>query len=140
MKIAVKKLYKDAQLPKTMRAGDAAMDFYAYKDYEIKPGERIIVETGVVIAIPNGYWGNVRDRGGLPAKHGIHTMGGVFDSNYRGEVQIILINLGSEIYNIKVGDRICQMIIEKHEDLEVEEVDELDETNRGEGRFASSGY
>ncbi|MBT4516916.1 MAG: dUTP diphosphatase [Candidatus Komeilibacteria bacterium] len=140
MKIPVKKLHKDAQLPQMMKEGDAAMDFYSYKDYEIKPGARIIVETGVAIAIPRGYWGNVRDRGGLPAKHGIHTMGGVFDSNYRGEVQIILINLGSEIYNIKVGDRICQMIIEKHEDLEVEEVDELDETNRGEGRFASSGY
>lgn len=140
MKIKAKKLYPDAQLPKMMRNGDAAMDFYSYKDYEIKSGERVIVETGIAIAIPRGYWGNVRDRGGLPAKHGIHTMGGVFDSNYRGEVQIIMINLGAEIYNIKKGDRICQMIIEKHEDVEVEEVDELDDTNRGENRFASTGY
>jgi len=69
-----------------------------------------------------------------------HTMAGVFDSNYRGEVQIILINLGQEKYRINKGDRICQMIVEKHEDLEIEEVDELDETNRGENRFASSGY
>ena len=140
MKILAKKLYPDAQLPQTMRPGDAAMDFYAYRDYELKPGQRVIVETGVAIAIPLGYWGNVRDRGGLPAKHGIHTMGGVFDSNYRGDVSIIMINLGQEIYNIKKGDRIAQMIIEKHEDIEVEEASELDDTNRGENRFASSGY
>lgn len=140
MKIPAKKLYPDAELPKMMKDGDAAMDFYAYKDYEIKPGQRAIVETGVAIAIPSGYWGNVRDRGGLPAKHGIHTMGGVFDSNYRGEVQIIMINLGQETYKIEKGHRICQMIIERHELVEIEEVEELDDTNRGAGRFASSGY
>lgn len=140
MKLQAKKLYSDAQLPQMIKEGDAAMDFYSYKDYELAPGQKIIAETGVAIAIPRGYWGNVRDRSGLAAKHGIHTMAGVFDSNYRGEVQIILINLGKEKYKINKGDRICQMIIEKHEDLEIEEVEELDETNRGEGRFASSGY
>ncbi|MFA6466273.1 MAG: dUTP diphosphatase [Patescibacteria group bacterium] len=140
MIIKAKKLYIDAQLPQMMKEGDAAMDFYSYKDYELSPGEKVIVETGVAIAIPRGYWGNVRDRSGLAAKHSLHTMGGVFDSNYRGEVQIVLINLSQEIYNIKKGDRICQMIIERHEDLEVVEVEQLDETNRGEERFASSGY
>lgn len=140
MKISAKKLHKDAELPKMMKEGDAAMDFYSYKDYELNPGQKVIVETGVAIAIPRGYWGNVRDRSGLAAKHDIHTMGGVFDSNYRGEVQVILINLGQEKYNIKKGERICQMIVEKHEDLEIEEVEDLDDTNRGEGRFASSGY
>ncbi|MBU1202923.1 dUTP diphosphatase [Patescibacteria group bacterium] len=140
MKIKAKKIYPDAQMPQTMRPGDAAMDFYSYRDYEIKPGERIIVETGIAIAIPDGYWGNVRDRGGLPAKHGIHTMGGVFDSNFRGEVQIIMINLGQETYKIAKGHRICQMIIERHETVELEEVDELDETNRGDNMLASSGY
>ena len=140
MKIKAKKIYPDAVLPQTMRAGDAAMDFYAYKDYQIKAGQRIVVSTGLAIAIPDGYWGNVRDRGGLAAKHGIHTMAGVIDSNYRGEVQVVIINLGSEDYSIKKGDRICQMIIERHEQVELYEVEELDETNRGEGRFASSGY
>ena len=140
MKIKAKKLYKDAQLPQTMRDGDAAMDFYSYKDYEIKPGERIIAETGVIVAIPDGYWGNVRDRSGLAAKHGIHTMAGVIDSNYRGEIQVVIINMGSEVYNIKKGHRICQMIIERHEKIELEEVEELDKTNRGEGSLASSGY
>lgn len=140
MKIKAKKLSPDAILPQMMKAGDAAMDFYSYKDYRLKPGEKIVIETGVAIAIPRGYWGNVRDRSGLAAKHSLHTMGGVFDSNYRGEVQIVMINLSQEIYNIKKGDRICQMIIEKHEDIEIEEVVELDQTNRGENRFASSGY
>lgn len=140
MKIKAKKLFPEAILPQAMRPGDAAMDFYSLKDYLIKVGERVIVETGVAIAIPDGFWGNIRDRGGLPAKHGIHTMGGVFDSNYRGDVSIIMVNLGQEDYQIKKGDRIAQMIIEKHEDIEIEEVSDLDQTNRGESRFASSGY
>ena len=140
MQIKAKKLYPDAQLPQMLKEGDAAMDFYSYRDYQLDPGQTIIVETGVAVAIPRGYWGNVRDRSGLAAKHSLHTIGGVFDSNYRGEVQVIMINLGSEIYNIKKGDRICQMIIARHEDVEIEETDELDETNRGENRFASTGY
>lgn len=140
MKIKAKKLYPDAILPKSMRDGDAALDLYSYRDYTLKPGGRVVVDTGVVFAIPKGYWGNVRDRGGLPAKHGIHTMGGVLDSNYRGDLGIILVNLSKETYQIKKGDRIAQMIIEKHESIEIEEVAELDATNRGENRFASSGY
>jgi dUTP pyrophosphatase len=140
MQIKAKKLYPDAQLPQMMRTGDAAMDFYSYKDYELRPGQRVIVETGVAIAIPDGYWGNIRDRGGLAGKHGLHTLAGVMDSNYRGEVQVVMMNLSQEDYNIKKGDRIAQMIIAKHEIVELEEVNELDQTNRGEGRLASSGY
>lgn len=140
MEIKIKKIYSDAQFPQTMRQGDAAMDFYAYKDYTIKPGQRIIVETGVAIAIPEGYWGNVRDRSGLAGKHGLHTLAGVIDSNYRGEIQVIIINLSQETYQIKKGDRIAQMIIAKHESIELIEASELDKTNRGEGRLASSGY
>lgn len=140
MKIKAKKLYPDAQLPKMMREGDAAMDFYAYQDYEFLPGQSQMVATGVAMAIPLGYWGNVRDRSGLAAKHSIHTMAGVIDANYRGEIQIVMINLGSEVYHIKKGDRICQIIIAKHEQIELEEVDKLDNTNRGEDGFASTGY
>jgi len=140
MKIKAKKIYPDAELPKMMREGDAALDLYSQNDYTLKPGERTVVGTGVAMAIPTGYWGNVRDRGGLPFKHGIHTMGGVVDSNYRGEIKVIVINLGQEEYTIKKGDRVCQMIIHQHEIVEFEEVDELDETNRGKDGFASSGY
>jgi len=140
MKIKVKKLYQDAIIPQVMRVGDAAVDFYAYKNYIMKPGERIIVETGVAIAIPEGYWGNVRDRSGLAGKHGLHIMAGVIDSNYRGEIQVVIVNLGQETYQIEKGHRICQMIIEKHENIETSEVDELNQTNRGEDKLASSGY
>lgn len=140
MKIKAKKLYPDAQLPQMMRQGDAALDLYAQEEHTLKPGERTIVGTGVAMAIPMGYWGNIRDRGGLPLKHGIHTMGGVVDSNYRGEIKVIMINLSDEEYTIKKGDRICQMIVHQHEVIDFEEVDELDNTNRGEDGFASSGY
>ena len=140
MKIKIKKLYPDAQLPQTMRSGDAGIDFYSYKDYELKPGQRVIVETGVIAVVPDGYWGNIRDRGGLAGKHGLHTLAGVMDSNYRGEVQVVIMNLSQEAYKIKKGDRIAQTIIAKHETVELDEVDELDQTNRGEGRLASSGY
>ncbi|MFA6307895.1 MAG: dUTP diphosphatase [Patescibacteria group bacterium] len=140
MKIKAKKIYPDAILPQAMRKGDAAFDIYSYKDYALQPGQSILAQTGVALAIPFGYWGNIRDRSGLAAKHNIHTMAGVIDSNYRGEIKISLINLGQEIYNIKKGDRICQMIIERHEQVELDEVEKLDETNRGEDGFASSGY
>lgn len=140
MKIKAKKIYPDAQLPQMMRDGDAALDLYAYDNYTLKPDERTTVGTGVAMAIPEGYWGNIRDRGGLPFKHGIHTMGGVVDSNYRGEIKVIVINLGQEEYTIKKGDRVCQMIVHQHEKVEFEEVDELGTTNRGEDGFASSGY
>ena len=139
MIIKVKKLYSDAQLPQTMRPGDAAMDFYAYKDYELKPGQRVVVETGVAIAIPLGYWGNVRDRSGLPAKHGIHTMGGVFDAGYRGEYNTHLVNLSDKPYTIETGDKVSQLIIYPVEIAELEESDELSDTSRGEGRFGSTG-
>lgn len=140
MKIKAKKLYPEAILPQTMRPGDAAMDFYSLKDYLIKVGERVIVETGVAIAIPNGFWGNIRDRSGLAAKHGLHTIAGVIDPNYRGEILVAMVNLGGEDYQIKAGDRIAQMLIQKFEDIEIEESSDLEETNRGEKGFGSSGY
>lgn len=139
MEIKVKKIDEQAILPKTMNPGDAAMDFSSLKDYTIEPGEKIIVETGIAVAIPEGYWGNIRDRSGLAAKNGIHTLAGVIDSNYRGEIRIVLINLGKEVYNIKRGDRIAQMLIQKHEEININEVNELDETVRGENRFGSTG-
>lgn len=139
MDIKIKKIDDKAILPQTMNTGDAGMDFSSLKDYTIQPGEKMIVETGIALAIPEGYWGNIRDRSGLAARNAIHTLAGVIDSNYRGEIRIVLINLGKEVYNIKAGDRIAQMIIEKHEQINVKQVNELDETNRGENRFGSTG-
>ncbi len=140
MEIKIKKLNNKAILPQAMRPGDAAVDLYSSVDLELKPQERKLVATGIAVAIPQGYWGSIRDRSGLAAQHGLHTLAGVLDSNYRGEILIVMINLGQEKYQIKAGDRIAQMIIEKHEEFSWQEVENLGESNRGEGRFSSSGY
>jgi dUTP pyrophosphatase len=140
MKIKIKKLKDSAILPKMMRPGDAALDLYAVEDVVIKVDQRVVVATGIAIEIPDGYVGNVRDRTGISFKHGLHTMAGVIDSNYRGDISVLMINLGTEDYQIKAGDRIAQIMVHKIENIELEEVGELSETERGEQRFASSGY
>jgi dUTP pyrophosphatase len=139
MKLKVKKLDKSIELPKHQREGDAAIDIRAGENCVIKAGERKIVKSGLAFELPKGYAGLIWDRGGMAAKHGIHTMAGVLDSNYRGELVIVLKNLSDEDFEIKKGDRIAQMLIQKIEEIEIEEVDELGSTDRGEGRFLSSG-
>ena len=139
MIIKIKKLEKSIELPKYQRVGDAAMDIKAGEDYMLRAGERKVVKTGLAFEIPRGYAGLIWDRGGMAANHGIHTMAGVLDSNYRGELMIVLKNLSGVDFEIKKGDRIAQMLIQKVEEVEVEEVDELSSTERGEGRFMSSG-
>jgi len=135
-----KKINDKATTPTFGSKHSAAMDFYSCQDVELQPGDYTLVETGIVVEIPEGYWGNIRDRSGLAAKHAIHTLAGVIDSDYRGEIKIVLINLSKETYNIKIGDRIAQMIISKHESPMLEEVSELEDTDRGEGSFGSTGY
>lgn len=140
MKIKIKKLNAQAILPQAMRPGDAAVDLYACADAELAPGQRANISTGIAVALPEAYWGSIRDRGGLAAQHGLHTLAGVLDANYRGEIIVVMINLSQEKYQIKTGDRIAQMIIQKHETVEWQEVEDLGESNRGQGRFSSSGY
>lgn len=140
MIIKIKKLVPEATLPQIAKVGDAAMDLVACKDYALAKGEKVLISTGIAMAIPAGFWGNIRDRSGLAAKHGLHTIAGVIDPNYRGEILVAMVNLGSEDYQIKAGDRIAQMLIQKFEDIEIEESSELEETNRGEKGFGSSGY
>jgi dUTP pyrophosphatase len=140
MKIKIKKLVPEAILPQVSRVGDCAMDLVSCKDYVISKGEKILISTGIAVEIPAGFWGNIRDRSGLAAKHGLHTIAGVIDPNYRGEILVAMLNLGTEDYNIKAGDRIAQMLIQKFEDIEIEESENLEETNRGANNFGSSGY
>ena len=139
-KIKIKRLDKSIELPKFQREGDAALDIRSSEDCVLKVGERRVVKTGLIFEIPLGYAGLIWDRGGMAAKHGIHTMAGVLDSNYRGELMIVLKNLSEEDFNIEKGMRIAQMLIQKVENMDVEEVEEVSDTNRGEGRFSSSGY
>ncbi|MCB9802827.1 dUTP diphosphatase [Candidatus Nomurabacteria bacterium] len=140
MKIKVKKLKEQAVLPQMMRQGDAAFDLSSCENFLLKSNETKIISTGLALEIPENYVGNIRDRSGLAAKHGLHTLAGIIDSNYRGEIGVVMVNLSKEDYQIKIGDRVAQMLIQKIEVVDFEEVQELSETNRGENGFNSSGY
>lgn len=139
MKIQVKKLHPEAKIPDFSHPGDAGMDLYSVADIVLKPGERASVPIGLAIAIPDGYVSLIWDKGGPSHKFGIKTLGGVADCGYRGEYLVGLVNLSQEDFEIKVGQKIAQLLIQKVEHPEVEEVTELDETSRGDGRFGSTG-
>jgi dUTP pyrophosphatase len=111
------------------------------QDVELAPGERALVPTGLRLAIPRGFEGQVRPRSGLAARHGVTVLNapGTIDSDYRGEVCVILINLGSELYTISHGHRIAQLVIAPTVRAELVEVESLDTTGRGEGGFGSTG-
>lgn len=111
-------------------------------DFTLKPGERAIVPTGIAVAIPDGYAGFVQPRSGLAANHGVGIVNspGLIDSHYRGEIKVILVNLDPrEPFEIRRGEKICQLVFQKVERADFEEVDKLDTTARGEGGFGSTG-
>ena len=139
MKIKFKKLNNDAIIPSFSRDGDAGMDIYCDSDVVVMPGEITAVPTGVSMELPSGYVSLIWDRSGLALKSGIKTMGGVLDSGFRGEVKVIMTNLSNERFEVKKGARVAQMIIQKYEVPEVEIVEELSDSVRGEGGFGSSG-
>jgi len=139
MKIKIKKLKVQAVLPTVGYQGDAGLDLYALEDYELKPGERHVFFVGLALEFPAGYVGFIKDRGSLPKNAGLHAIGGVFDSGYRGEYNVNLINLSQESYKIKVGDKIAQLVIMPFLQTELEEVDELSSSERGGGSFGSTG-
>lgn len=130
-------------LPKYQTELSAGMDLYANIDEPttLKPLERKLVKTGLFISLPKGYEAQVRPRSGLAFKSGITVLNspGTIDADYRGEIGVILVNLSSQDFTINDGDRIAQIVIAKHETAIWEEVENLDETNRGEGGFGSSG-
>jgi dUTP pyrophosphatase len=121
----------------------AGMDLRANlnEDIILKPLARILVPTGLFIQLPEGYEAQIRPRSGLALKHGITVLNtpGTIDADYRGEIGVILVNLSQEDFLIKNGERICQMIISKHESANWVEVNVLDETNRGAGGFGHTG-
>lgn len=139
MKVKLKKLNPDATLPSYAHPGDVGLDVYSLEDHELKPGERHIFFVGFAMEFPVGYASIVKDKSGLPKNGGIHTMGGVYDAGYRGEYNINLINLGDEPYKINKGDKIAQILILPIELAQFEEVEELSDSKRGEGRFGSTG-
>lgn len=130
-------------LPKYQTELSAGMDLYANIDEPItlKSLERILVKTGLFISLPKGYEAQVRPRSGLAFKNGITVLNtpGTIDADYRGEIGVILVNLSADDFTINDGDRIAQLVIAKYETAIWEEVENLDETERGEGGFGSSG-
>ena len=139
MQLPVKKFHPDAKLPAYAHQTDAGMDLFTVEDFTLRPGEHRIVPTGVGFAVPVGYAALTWDKGGVALKRHIKVMGGVFDSDYRGELLIGLTNLGKEPQTFIVGDKIAQIIIQAIENVDLVEVEEFDETARGEGRFGSTG-
>ena len=139
MKIKIKKLNLEAKLPNYAHPGDVGLDLYSLEDYDLKPGERKIFFVGFALEFPEGYAVIVKDKGSLPNKAGLHTMGGVYDAGYRGEYNVNLINLGQDAYHIEKGDKIAQLVIYPVIIAELEEVENLADSHRGEGRFGSTG-
>jgi len=137
--LKIKKIHPDATMPKYLRPGDAAMDLYSSEDKIIQPHQRELISTGIAIAIPTGNVGLIWDRSGMAANHGIKSMGGVIDSNYRGEIKVILHNLTNQAFTIEKGMRIAQMLIQEVTQNQIIEVEELDDTVRGEKAFGSTG-
>ena len=133
----------DNPLPEYGSTHAAGMDIRAWTEGEeiILPGETKLIHTGIYMELPVGYEAQIRPRSGLALKHGITVLNtpGTIDADYRGEVGIILINHGKEKFVIRNGERICQMVISKHEVAEWEETDTLEETKRGTGGFGHTG-
>ena len=136
--IKVQRINPDAKLPSFAYEGDAGMDVFSSEDCKIEPLEKKAIGTGLKIAVPQGYAGFVWDKSGLALNYSLKTMAGVLDPGYRGELKIVLMNLGKESYEVKKGQKIAQLIIKKVERPGIVESD-LDETERGQKGFGSSG-
>ena len=141
MKLKVKKLNPEARIPGYAHEGDSGMDLYSVENTTIEPGERKTVKTGLAISLPKGFEAQVRPKSGLASNSGITVLNtpGTVDSCYRGEIMVIMANLGKQPYKVEKGKKIAQMVIARVEEAEVEETDKLDETTRSDGGFGSTG-
>ncbi|PIN98670.1 MAG: dUTP diphosphatase [Candidatus Diapherotrites archaeon CG10_big_fil_rev_8_21_14_0_10_31_34] len=140
MKVQVKKLNPEVKL-ELAHKGDAGIDLYAAETIEILPGEIKLVKTGIKVAIPEGFEGQVRPKSGLALNKGITVLNtpGTIDSGYRGEIGVIIINHGKKKFTAEKKTKIAQLVFNKIELAEIEFVEELDDTSRGEGGFGSTG-
>ncbi len=130
-------------LPQYSTSLSAGLDLRAFlnDDIILKPLQRVLIPTGLYIEFKEGYEAQIRPRSGLAYKHGITVLNtpGTIDADYRGEIKVILVNLSNDDFTIKSGERICQMVIARHENAVFELVDSLEETTRGEGGFGHTG-
>ena len=142
-KILIKRLSKEVPLPKYETSGSSGMDLAANinANIDINPGKTAIIPTGLALSIPKGFEVQIRPRSGLAAKKKISVLNtpGTIDADYRGEIKVILINLGEEPFKVEKGLRIAQMVVCPIVQAQLKEVDDLSETERGKGGFGSTG-
>lgn len=139
MKIRIKKEKENAKIPEFAHPGDAGMDIYSTEEFVLAPDERKVVDLGFSMQFPPEYMVIFKDKSGLASEHGIHTLAGVIDSGYRGECKAALINLGNENFKVTEGQKVGQMLVLPKPNVEVEEVENLGDSSRGEGGFGSTG-
>jgi dUTP pyrophosphatase len=139
MSLGVKKLTYDAILPTRGSDGAVGYDLYSNCDGVIEGGNRGLISTGIAVSLPPGVYGRVAPRSGLAMKNGIQVGAGVIDPDYTGELKVLLFNHGSKDLEVKMGDRVAQLVLERCETPPVEEIGLLQETIRGEGGFGSTG-
>ena len=143
MQLPIKRLDSGLPLPTYAHDGDAGLDLFSAIDCTIAPGTRMLVATGVAVAIPEGFAGFVQPRSGRALRDGLSFANspGLIDAHYRGEIKVIAVNLDAETpIQIARGDKIAQLVIQRVERVELAEVDDLGDTTRGEGGFGSTGH
>lgn len=142
MKLPVTRLDDGLPLPAVAHPGDAGLDLYSAEDVSLEPGDRAAIGTGIAVAIPKGYAGFIHARSGRALKQGLALVNapGLIDSGYRGEIKVIVINLARKHkIQIRRAEKIAQLVVQKVTPIELEEVDELTPSERGEGGFGSTG-
>ncbi|MBD3204165.1 dUTP diphosphatase [Candidatus Woesearchaeota archaeon] len=139
VEVRIRKLEEDMTTPHYAHKGDAGIDLRSSEEEIIKPGDFKMISSGVKMAIPEGYVGLVWDKSGYAAKKAIHVLAGVIDSGYRGEIKVVIKNLGNEDFQITKNMKIAQILIQPVARAELKEVESLDETSRNEGGFGSTG-
>ena len=143
MKVNIRKIHPEAVIPTYATPGSAGLDLCARIPHEVylQPGVRFTVPTGIAIELPDGYEARIQPRSGLAKKHGVTVLNapGCIDSDFRGEIAVILINHGDEAFKITPGDRIAQMVISRFYRVELVQAECLGETERGDGGFGSTG-
>lgn len=139
MKLLIEKLTPTAKLPTRAHFNDAGLDLYADESLSLSPGQRTTIKTGLRLAIPTGHAGLIWDKSGLALNHGLHCLAGVIDAGYRGEVSVVVINLGQENHQIIAGQKIAQLLIQTITQPDIEETSLNEASDRGQRGFGSSG-
>lgn len=138
MKLNIKKIHPEAKVPTRAHYDDAGIDMYACGEHSVAPGMTVMIPIGIAMEIEEGYVGLIWDKSSIGSK-GIKTLGGVIDAGYRGEISIMVHNLGKDVYTFSHGHKVAQILIQKIEFPDIEEVEELSDSKRGTGGFGSTG-